>query len=139
MATLMELLQQLVRKEGSQRAAAERIGISESRFGRALKGEGGMLSEPKCLALALELRVSPAVVFRAAGKSEFVEMLERWYGPPRPAEAPFALSDEERMVVESWRQLGSEPRRTMKALLDELNAASPSRRRSRKGKRSGAA
>jgi hypothetical protein len=94
------LLQQIRRRFPSDRALAKEIGITPSRLSRALHEKGDYASSfnaLNCLRLA-HLSGEPAGrVLRAAGKSEYAELLEKLYRP--------SVSDAEREVLALWDEL----------------------------------
>lgn len=70
------------------RALATAIGMTESGFSRAVKA--GTFEVENCLRLALETGAPAADVFTMAGKGHVNALIERLYGPGRPAADPAA-------------------------------------------------
>lgn len=114
---LSELLAMLVAdiRYGTKDALARAIGISPSRLGRVMKGEGS-LDVINCLRLAKVSGLPVDRILHAAGKTEIAVLIRELYGPApaRPPEADFLarLSDEGRQALKVLsRELGPEPKR----------------------------
>jgi hypothetical protein len=95
---LLEWIEQLRAKQGTMRAVAERIGMSESGFVRGAKR--GTLSAENLLALAETNDEPPSRVLRLAGKGGLADAIERLYGPGTDS-----LTASQRELLELWARI----------------------------------
>lgn len=104
--SLQQILEGLVAEVrfGTKDAVAHAIGMSPSRLGRVMKGEGNSFDVLNCLKLADISGLPVDHILNAAGKSEIACLIRKLYGPapPRAPEATFlaTLSDEGRQALQ---------------------------------------
>lgn len=105
-ATLQELLKEIVPDYGSQAALGRKILVSASRLSRIMRG-GDSLEVVNCLRLADVTGRSASEVLQAAGKTEVHDLIQKLYGKARPTTAP-VLTVDQRTVLDLWDRI-SEP------------------------------
>lgn len=93
---------------------ARAIGITPSRFSRALRGDYA-LNVLNCLRLAKATGESASHVLRLAGKRDIAEMLEDLFGRRAPA-----LSPAERELLTEWERLSPRARQALRSLMNDL-------------------
>jgi transcriptional regulator with XRE-family HTH domain len=120
---LAVLLNALVRRIGTTRAVAEKIGLSEGRVGRIQRGEGSM-EIANLLMLAELADEPPSAVLRLAGKAKEAELIERLYGISAPP-----MTSSHRALLELWDRLPERGREHFRALMREVVAQSGGKRR----------
>jgi transcriptional regulator with XRE-family HTH domain len=102
-ANLQALIAELVRRYGSLRALATRLGMSPSRFSRLARGgEGNSLEVVNCLRLAELTGESASRILRLAGKADVADLIERLYGPT--AIGPSSNKEIEQLL-DAWTDL----------------------------------
>lgn len=95
--------------------AAEPVGITGSRYARAMKGEYSF-DVATCLKFAGAAGVDPGLVLRAAGKPDVADMLDALYGRvAAPAVPAAALEDAARLS-----RLPLEQRKALRVVLAGL-------------------
>lgn len=109
-SSFVELLEKLVARYGSQRAAARAIGISSTRFNRALNGVGYAFKAVNCYKLARLIDAEPIDVLRAAGLTELAHEIHEAHGPQ-------ALTATERKVLAAFRAVGKPEQTAIETLL----------------------
>lgn len=118
--SLQQILEGLVAdtRFGTKDAVARAIGISPSRLGRVMQGDGS-LDVINCLRLAKVSGLPVDHILSAAGKTEIASLIRELYGPAptRPPEAEFVA------------RLSEKGRQALQVLAHELGPHEPRRRK----------
>lgn len=128
----------------SQRALANDLGMSESRFGKVLKAKTGSQNESftvdRCLTLAKIASLPPSVVLKAAGKPAVATLIEELYNGERKAAPRPAFNDRQKTLLEHFDQLDVERQDKFITVLRDLwliSAGTQAPRRGRKASKKG--
>jgi len=117
------LEQSIERHGGSAQDFARAIGITPSRlsFLRSDKGRGQAGTE-LCLRIAEAANLSAAAVLRAAGHGDFVERIERHFGPAalRVPPPPSADTVQERETIAKLRTLSAREQQVFHSLIKRI-------------------
>jgi plasmid maintenance system antidote protein VapI len=106
--------------DGSQQAAAKKIGVSPTQLNRVLSGVAPPFGAWNCLRLARVFGYKPSLVLRLAGRGEWADIIESLYG-----EVDSTMTPQERAHFNRWRQLDAEMQRRVDAVLELLPVHSP--------------
>lgn len=100
-------------KFGTLQKLATAMRVTFSGFLRGVKQ--GTLSAENCLRLAEVLGEEPSVIFRVANKVALADQFDRLYG-----KTTNPMTDDERVLVDTWRALTSTGREGLRLMLSEL-------------------
>jgi hypothetical protein len=108
---LIALIRRIEKREGTVRAVAKAIGISEGRLGKVTRGEGSM-EILTLLRLTQFADEQPSHVLRIAGKNEEADLIEKLYGVHRAS-----ISPSEAELLDRWKQVPSDVRENLRGLI----------------------